>query len=295
MLEYFISTHGARKGLADTALRTAKSGYLTRRLVDVSQDLIVTEVDCGTDQGICIGPLKQDDKIVIHLSERIAGRTALKDVVHPESGEIIVEADNIITNDIASRIESAGLEEIWVKSPMTCALQNGICQKCYGTDLSSRQPIAIGETVGVVAAQSIGEPGTQLTMRTFHTGGVRLTGEDITQGLPRIEQLFEVRRPKKVALLAYADGVVTEIREMEGKRRVFITSTDENGNEQRISYNVPVSQNLLVEEGQRVKKGEALTEGYPDPQQILEISGLDAVQHYRSTTYRQSTDRRVFQ
>jgi DNA-directed RNA polymerase subunit beta' len=280
MLEYFISTHGARKGLADTALRTAKSGYLTRRLVDVSQDLIVTEVDCGTDQGICIGPLKQDDKIVIHLSERIAGRTALKDVVHPESGEIIVEADNIITNDIASRIESAGLEEIWVKSPMTCALQNGICQKCYGTDLSSRQPIAIGETVGVVAAQSIGEPGTQLTMRTFHTGGVRLTGEDITQGLPRIEQLFEVRRPKKVALLAYADGVVTEIREMEGKRRVFITSTDENGNEQRTSYNVPVSQNLLVEEGQRVKKGEALTEGYPDPQQILEISGLEAVQHY---------------
>ncbi len=280
MLEYFISTHGARKGLADTALRTAKSGYLTRRLVDVAQDLIVTAEDCGTDQGIRIKPLKQDDKIVIHLSERIAGRTVLEDVRHPETGDIIIRGGETITNDIASRIESAGLEEVWVRSPMTCALQNGVCQKCYGTDLSSRNPVAIGEAVGVVAAQSIGEPGTQLTMRTFHTGGVRLTGEDITQGLPRIEQLFEVRRPKKVALLAYKEGVVTEIREMEGKRKVFVTSADESGNEQKISYNVPASQNLLVEEGQQIGKGQALTEGYPDPQQILEVGGLEEVQHY---------------
>ncbi|HON34608.1 MAG TPA: DNA-directed RNA polymerase subunit beta', partial [Synergistales bacterium] len=170
-LEYFISTHGARKGLADTALRTAKSGYLTRRLVDVAQDLIITAEDCGTDKGVCIKPLLQDGKMIISLSERIIGRTNLKDIVNPETGEMIVASGELIDAEKAGQIEKAGLEEVWVRSPLTCALQDGICRQCYGMDLSSREKVLLGEAVGVVAAQSIGEPGTQLTMRTFHTGG----------------------------------------------------------------------------------------------------------------------------
>ncbi|MDD4023801.1 MAG: DNA-directed RNA polymerase subunit beta', partial [Synergistales bacterium] len=279
MLEYFISTHGARKGLADTALRTAKSGYLTRRLVDVAQDLIITAEDCGTDKGVCIRPLLQDGKMIISLGERIIGRTNLRDIVSPETGEVIVPEGELIDSEKAWQIEKAGLEEVWVRSPLTCALQDGICRQCYGMDLSSREKVLPGETVGVVAAQSIGEPGTQLTMRTFHTGGVRITGEDITQGLPRIEQLFEVRRPKKVAFLSDRDGYISEIREMEGKRKVFISSSEE-GVESRSSYNIPASQPLLVEEGQQVRKGQPLTDGHVDPQQLLEIEGLEAVQNY---------------
>lgn len=277
MLEYFISTHGARKGLADTALRTAKSGYLTRRLVDVAQDIIIRGHDCGTDQGICIQPLLQDDKVMIPISERIAGRTALKDILDPNTSEVLVPKDECISPSDAKRIEKAGISSVWVRSPLTCALRHGVCQKCYGMDLSTRKEVAIGEAVGVVAAQSIGEPGTQLTMRTFHTGGVRLTGEDITQGLPRIEQLFEVRRPKKVAYLAGLDGKVSEIREMEGKRKVIISS-DNSGTEEKVSYNIPSSQNLLVEEGQTVSKTQKLTEGYIDPQQLLDVEGIEAVQ-----------------
>ncbi len=277
MLEYFISTHGARKGLADTALRTAKSGYLTRRLVDVAQDLIVRDHDCCTDQGVCIKPLLQDGKVMISISERLAGRTVLKDIIHPETGEVIVSKGDCISVVDAQRIENAGISLVWVRSPLTCGLRHGICQKCYGMDLATRKEVAIGEAVGVVAAQSIGEPGTQLTMRTFHTGGVRLTGEDITQGLPRIEQLFEVRRPKKVAYLAGLDGKVTEIREMEGKRKVIINS-DTSGVDEKISYNIPSSQNLLVEEGQDVSRSQKLTEGYIDPQQLLEVEGIEAVQ-----------------
>ncbi|HAK41326.1 MAG TPA: DNA-directed RNA polymerase subunit beta', partial [Synergistaceae bacterium] len=279
MLEYFISTHGARKGLADTALRTAKSGYLTRRLVDVAQDLIIIAEDCGTDNGVCIRPLLQDGKMIISLGERIIGRTNLRDIVSPETGEVVIPAGELIDSEKAWQIEKAGLEEVWVRSPLTCALQDGICRQCYGMDLSSREKVLLGETVGVVAAQSIGEPGTQLTMRTFHTGGVRITGEDITQGLPRIEQLFEVRRPKKVAFLSDRDGYISEIREMEGKRKVFISSSEE-GVESRSSYNIPASQPLLVEEGQQVRKGQPLTDGHIDPQQLLEIEGLEAVQNY---------------
>ncbi|MDR2136800.1 MAG: DNA-directed RNA polymerase subunit beta', partial [Synergistaceae bacterium] len=188
MLEYFISTHGARKGLADTALRTAKSGYLTRRLVDVAQDLIITEHDCGTDKGICIRPLTRDGKDMIPLRDRISGRTALEDIKAGNSKKSLVKKGELITYELASEIDRSGVTEVWVRSPLACALKRGLCQKCYGMDLSSRHLVPIGEAVGVVAAQSIGEPGTQLTMRTFHTGGVRLTGEDITQGLPRIEQ-----------------------------------------------------------------------------------------------------------
>ncbi len=277
MLEYFISTHGARKGLADTALRTAKSGYLTRRLVDVAQDLIITKHDCGTDRGIEIRPLMQDDRVMIPLSERIYGRTALLDITHPETGEVMVSAGECISDEKARAIEAAGIDSVHVRSPLSCALRHGICQMCYGMDLATRKEVPLGEAVGVVAAQSIGEPGTQLTMRTFHTGGVRLTGEDITQGLPRIEQLFEVRRPKKVAFLAGIDGKVSEIRTMEGKRKVIITSDDAESGE-KASHNIPINQNLLVEEGDEVGKSTRLTEGNFDPQQLLEVEGIEAVQ-----------------
>lgn len=283
-LEYFISTHGARKGLADTALRTAKSGYLTRRLVDVAQDLIIMDEDCGTDKGIEIRPLlQQDGKATIPMSERLTGRTSLRDVVDPETGELLLARDEEISAEKAEYIESKGISSVWVRSPLTCGLRHGICRACYGRDLATRKKVAIGESVGVVAAQSIGEPGTQLTMRTFHTGGVRqFTGEDITQGLPRIEQLFEVRRPKKVAILAEVSGTLLEIRETDGKKKLVIGVVKEDGTEERISYNIPASQNLLsgIEEGCTITKGMVLTEGYIDPQQLLEVEGLEAVQHY---------------
>ena len=274
MLEYFISTHGARKGLADTALRTAKSGYLTRRLVDVSQDLIITEHDCGTDKGISIRPLLSEGKVMIGIADRIAGRTALHDIFAGD--KLIVKGGEIITERLAKEIEAAGIQEVWVRSPLACALKKGVCQKCYGTDLSSRKLVPIGEAVGVVAAQSIGEPGTQLTMRTFHTGGVR-SAEDITQGLPRIEQLFEVRRPRKVAILAGIDGHVEEIRANEGKRKVIVANDD--GTE-KLTHAIPSGQELRedIEEGGEVKKDTHLTEGSVDPQQLLEVEGIDAVQ-----------------
>ena len=283
-LEYFISTHGARKGLADTALRTAKSGYLTRRLVDVAQDLIIMDEDCMTEQGVEIRPLlQQDGKATISMSERLAGRTSLRDVADPETGEPLLVRNEEISAEKAEIIEKKGITSIWVRSPLTCGLRHGICRACYGRDLATRKRVAIGESVGVVAAQSIGEPGTQLTMRTFHTGGVRqFTGEDITQGLPRIEQLFEVRRPKKVAILAEVGGTLLEIREMDGKKKLIIGVVREDGSEERISYNIPASQNLLsgIEEGCTISKGMLLTEGYIDPQQLLEVEGLEAVQHY---------------
>ena len=272
MLEYFISTHGARKGLADTALRTAKSGYLTRRLVDVSQDLIITKHDCGTDKGICIRPLLSEGKVMIGIAERIAGRTSLHDI--EANGEVLVKSGDIITEAIAKKIESAGFDEVWVRSPLACALKKGVCQKCYGHDLSSRKLVPIGEAVGVVAAQSIGEPGTQLTMRTFHTGGVR-SAEDITQGLPRIEQLFEVRRPRKVCILAGLDGHIKDII-TEGKRKVIIE--DDDGN--TITHAIPSGQEIRegIDVGMAVEKLTPLTEGSIDPQQLLEVSGIDAVQ-----------------
>ena len=283
-LEYFISTHGARKGLADTALRTAKSGYLTRRLVDVAQDLIIMEEDCGTEFGVEIRPLlQQDGKATISMSERLTGRTSLRDLPHPVTGEPLLVRDEEISAEKAAYMESIGITSVWVRSPLTCGLRHGICRACYGRDLGTRKRVAIGESVGVVAAQSIGEPGTQLTMRTFHTGGVRqFTGEDITQGLPRIEQLFEVRRPKKVAILAEVGGTLLEIREMDGKKKLIIGVVREDGSEERISYNIPASQNLLsgIEEGCTISKGMLLTEGYIDPQQLLEVEGLEAVQHY---------------
>ena len=283
-LEYFISTHGARKGLADTALRTAKSGYLTRRLVDVAQDLIIMEEDCDTHHGVEIRALKQQDgKVTIPLAERLIGRVCLEDLMDPKTGELLLKRNEEISEEKAKYIDSIGMESVWVRSPLTCGLRHGVCRTCYGRDLATRKRVAIGEAVGVVAAQSIGEPGTQLTMRTFHTGGVRqFTGEDITQGLPRIEQLFEVRRPKKVAILAEVDGTLLEIRESEGKKKLVVNVTHEDGSEEKLSFNIPASQNLLsgIEEGCQLKKGQLLTEGYIDPQQLLEVEGLEAVQHY---------------
>ena len=278
MLEYFISTHGARKGLADTALRTAKSGYLTRRLVDVAQDLIITEHDCHTDKGICIRPLTVEGHDVVSIAERISGRTSLHDI--EIDGEIVVKAGDIIDEATANKINNAGISEVWVRSPLACALKKGICQKCYGNDLSSRQLVPIGEAVGVVAAQSIGEPGTQLTMRTFHTGGVR-QAEDITQGLPRIEQLFEVRRPRKVCILAGIDGHIDSIT-TEGKKRVTIVPNTFDEEEEvtgKVVHAIPANQDLKdVEVGMEVTKLTPLTEGSIDPQQLLEVSGIDAVQ-----------------
>ena len=279
MLEYFISTHGARKGLADTALRTAKSGYLTRRLVDVAQDLIITEHDCHTDKGICIRPLTVEGNDVVSIAERISGRTSLHDI--EINGEVVVKSGDIIDEETARKIRDAGIKEVWVRSPLACALKKGVCQKCYGNDLSSRQLVPIGEAVGVVAAQSIGEPGTQLTMRTFHTGGVR-QAEDITQGLPRIEQLFEVRRPRKVCILAGIDGHITDIT-TEGKKRVTITPNtfdEQEEKNEKVVHVIPATQELKdgVEIGMEVTKLTPLTEGSVDPQQLLEVSGIDAVQ-----------------
>jgi DNA-directed RNA polymerase subunit beta' len=283
MLEYFISTHGARKGLADTALRTAKSGYLTRRLVDVAQDLIITEEDCHTGRGVEVRPLTAEDKVIISLAERLTGRVVLEDLHDPRTGEPLLEKNDEISSSMARKIEELGIKSVWVRSPLTCGLRHGICRTCYGRDLATRKKISVGEAVGVVAAQSIGEPGTQLTMRTFHTGGVRqFTGEDITQGLPRIEQLFEVRRPKKVAMLADREGVIVEIRETEGKKKIIVETSDKDGNEERIAWNVPAAQSLKtdIQVGIEVKVGQELTEGYKDPQQLLEIEGLEEVQRY---------------
>jgi DNA-directed RNA polymerase subunit beta' len=283
MLEYFISTHGARKGLADTALRTAKSGYLTRRLVDVAQDLIITEEDCGTKSGVEVRPLTAEDKVIISLSERLTGRILLEDLFNPNTGELLLGKREEISVSLAKEIEELGIKSVWVRSPLTCGLRHGICRTCYGRDLATRKKISVGEAVGVVAAQSIGEPGTQLTMRTFHTGGVRqFTGEDITQGLPRIEQLFEVRRPKKVAMLADRDGVIIEIRETEGKRKIIVETSDKDGNEERVAWNVPAAQSLKtdIQVGSTVRIGQELTEGYKDPQQLLEVEGLEEVQRY---------------
>ncbi|MBQ9419783.1 MAG: hypothetical protein IJU31_05330, partial [Synergistaceae bacterium] len=247
-------------------------GYLTRRLVDVAQDLIITAHDCGTDKGICIRPLLSEGKVMIGIADRIAGRTALHDI--EKDGEVFIKSGDIITESIAKKIEAAGFDEVWVRSPLACALKKGVCQKCYGHDLSSRKLVPIGEAVGVVAAQSIGEPGTQLTMRTFHTGGVR-SAEDITQGLPRIEQLFEVRRPRKVCILAGLDGHIKDII-TEGKRKVIIE--DDEGN--TVTHAIPSGQEIKegIEVGLEVDKLTALTEGSIDPQQLLEVSGIDAVQ-----------------
>lgn len=274
ILEYFISSHGARKGLTDTALKTADSGYLTRRLVDVSQDVIVREEDCGSEDGITVASIKDGNEMIESLTSRLAGRVPAEDVIHPETGEVLAERNQQINDDTAAAIEKAGVEKVKVRSVLTCRAHVGVCAKCYGENLATSAPVNIGEAVGIIAAQSIGEPGTQLTMRTFHTGGV--ASNDITQGLPRIEELFEARKPKGLATITEIDGVV-RISETKQKREAIVTN-DETGTAE--TYTIRYGVELKVKDGDTVKAGDALTKGPINPGDILRINGKDAVHNY---------------
>ena len=273
VLEYFISTHGARKGLADTALRTADSGYLTRRLVDVAQDVIVREDDCGTNNGIEVEEVKDGNETIEKLEDRITGRFAVDDIIDPKTKEVIVPANEEIFEPMAERIIKAGIEKVRIKSVLTCKTRYGVCKKCYGRNLATGRQVDIGEAVGIIAAQSIGEPGTQLTMRTFHTGGV--AGDDITQGLPRVEELFEARKPKGQAVITEIDGQA-KIQEVKGRREVEVT----NDNGDREVYPVPYGARLKVKDGQMILAGDELTEGSVNPHDMLKIKGLKGVQMY---------------
>jgi len=274
VLEFFISTHGSRKGLADTALRTADSGYLTRRLVDVSQDVIVREVDCGTDEYLLVKAFKDGREVIEELKDRIEGRYAFDDIVNPETGEIIVKANELIDEDKAETIQKLGITEVKVRSVLGCKTRYGVCAHCYGKNLATGDKVNIGEAVGIIAAQSIGEPGTQLTMRTFHTGGVAAAA-DITQGLPRVEELFEARKPKGLAVIAENSGVVS-IEEGKRKKEVIITSS--NGESMR--YNIVYGARLKVRDGDVVEAGDELTDGSVNPHDILKIKGVKGVQDY---------------
>ncbi|MCD6436550.1 MAG: DNA-directed RNA polymerase subunit beta', partial [Clostridiales bacterium] len=273
VLEYFISTTGARKGLADTALRTADSGYLTRRLVDVSQDVIVREVDCGTTEGIIVKEFREDKSLIEKFSERLIGRYPAEDVYNQETGELICSREQMITEDIAENIEIAGYTELKVRSVLTCQLKHGVCAKCYGRDLATGKFVNVGEAVGIIAAQSIGEPGTQLTMRTFHTGGV--AGADITQGLPRVEELFEARKPKGLAVIAEIAGRVS-FKETPKKKEVVITGKDD----QEFSAQIVYGSILKVEEGDFVEAGDVITGGSISPHDIIRIIGIEGVENY---------------
>ena len=271
-LEYFISSHGARKGLADTALRTADSGYLTRRLVDVSQDIIVREHDCGTDEYIEVTDIKDGNQIIEKLHERLVGRYAYENIVNPQTGELIVDNDTLISTDIADKIIAAGLASVKVRSALGCKTKHGVCAKCYGMGLATRKEVNIGEAVGIIAAQSIGEPGTQLTMRTFHTGGV--AGGDITQGLPRVEELFEARKPKGVAVISEISGKVSI---SDSKKRKEVTVTGEDNAK---TYLISFGSKLRVKDGDEIEAGEAITEGSINPSEILAIKGPEGVFKY---------------
>ena len=273
VLEFFISTHGSRKGLADTALRTADSGYLTRRLVDVSQDVIVREENCSTDQFIISKAFKDGKEVIEDLKDRIIGRTSFEDIKNPETGDVLVKKDEMITEDIAEEIERLGIEEVKVRSVLGCKTRHGVCAKCYGRNLATGDPVNIGESVGIVAAQSIGEPGTQLTMRTFHTGGV--AGADITQGLPRVEELFEARKPKGLAVIAEIPGEIS-LNETKKKKELVITSKDGESK----SYSIVYGSRLKVRSGDFVEAGDELTEGSVNPHDILKIKGATGVQNY---------------
>lgn len=274
VLEYFISTTGARKGLADTALRTADSGYLTRRLVDVSQEVIVREIDCMTTSGIEVVEFREGNELIEPLEERILGRYPIEDIINPETGEVICSTNQMISEKIADKITNAGYKSLRIRSVLTCDTQYGVCSKCYGLNLATGKPVHVGEAVGIIAAQSIGEPGTQLTMRTFHTGGV--AGGDITQGLPRVEELFEARKPKGLAVIAEIEGVVS-FKETKKKKEVVITN-EETG-EQHTSL-IVFGARLKVKEGDRVIKGQSITEGSINPHDLLRVVGVNGVREY---------------
>ena len=272
-LEYFISAHGARKGLADTALRTADSGYLTRRLVDVSQDIIIREKDCGTTEGIEIFDIKDGNQIIEGLHERLVGRYPLKDIKDPTTKELIVDKDTMITDAIAEKIVAAGIDTVQVRSVIGCRTKHGVCSKCYGMGLATRQEVNIGEAVGIIAAQSIGEPGTQLTMRTIHSGGVAGVA-DITQGLPRVEELFEARKPKGLAIISEIDGKVS-IADDKKKKEVTVQSKDDAK-----TYTIPFGAKLKVKDGDKISAGKPITEGSINPNEILAINGTEGVYEY---------------
>ena len=281
VLEFFLSSHGSRKSLADTALRTADSGYLTRRLVDVSQEVIVREPDCfahGSEKvrGITLEEISINNQVIESLEDRLIGRVAAEDIVDPVSGEIVVALNELITTQKAKNIVNAGVKKAQVRSVLTCRNETGVCARCYGANLATGEPVDVGEAVGIVAAQAIGEPGTQLTMRTFHTGGVA-GGDDITQGLPRVEELFEARKPKRDAILAEISGKVS-IGENKRKREIVVTNQDDP-TEQK-SYQINYGSRLKVEEGQLVEAGDELIEGSINPHDLLRILGVKAVQDY---------------
>ncbi|MBS4008578.1 MAG: DNA-directed RNA polymerase subunit beta' [Clostridium sp.] len=273
VLEYFISTHGARKGLADTALKTADSGYLTRRLVDVAQDVIIRELDCGTSLGITVSEIRDGNEVIEDLHDRINGRYAMADIFDPEEGSLLVAKQEFIDEEIADAILRKGIKEVHIRSVLTCRTRHGVCVKCYGRNLATGRIVDVGEAVGIIAAQSIGEPGTQLTMRTFHTGGV--AGDDITQGLPRVEELFEARKPKGLAIIAEFDGTVETV---ESRQRREVRVTPQHGETK--SYLIPYGSRIKVKDGEFVEAGQELTEGSVNPHDLLKVKGPRGVQIY---------------
>ena len=277
ILEYFISSRGARKGLADTALRTADSGYLTRRLVDVSQDVIIRDDDCGCHDGIVVSRIMDGNRVLEPLEERLTGRFVVDPVIDPNTGEVLMEPDRMMTSEDAQRIVDAGIESVKIRSLITCKSRHGVCRKCYGANLAFNEPVQVGEAVGIIAAQSIGEPGTQLTMRTFHTGGVA-GGADITQGLPRVEELFEARKPKQLAILSEIEG---DVRFEEIKKSRHVVVYDNETAEERkylIPYGARLCENIV--EGAHIAKGTELTLGAVNPHDVLAILGEEAVYNY---------------
>ena len=276
ILEYFNSSRGARKGLADTALRTADSGYLTRRLVDVSQDVIIRHEDCGTHEGIVVTRIEDQGRTIEELTERLIGRYPAEDILHPETGEMLVSRDTLMNEADAKRVVDAGITAVKIRTMLTCEATSGVCARCYGANLANGRTVGIGEAVGIIAAQSIGEPGTQLTMRTFHTGGVA-SASDITQGLPRVEELFEARKPKNAAIISYVDGVVSFETDAKGGRNVVVTNPETGELFEKL---VPFDSKLIVSEGDNIQRGTLITEGSVEPAEILTVSGQLAVQDY---------------
>ncbi len=274
ILEYFIGARGSRKSLADTALKTADSGYLTRRLVDVAQDVIIREEDCGTTEGMWISDVMDGTEVIEPLKDRLPGRYTADRIVDPKTGEVIAERDVMLNSEHVKKILNAGIEKVYLRSVLKCRAKHGVCMHCYGSDLASGKPVSVGEAVGIIAAQSIGEPGTQLTMRTFHTGGI--AGSDITQGLPRVEELFEARRPKVTAVVSEVSGVA-RIQEVKRTRNVIVKS-EETGDE--VVYQIPYGMRLIISEGDEIQRGQPLTEGYMSPTDITQINGLEAVYEY---------------
>ena len=276
VLEYFISAHGARKGMSDTALRTADSGYLTRRLVDVSQELIIREVDCAENRdeipGMDVRAFMDGKEEIESLKSRITGRYLAEDVIDPATGEVVVAANHMVTPKRAAAIVKTGVEHIKIRTVLTCKSHSGICAKCYGANMATGEPVQIGEAVGIIAAQSIGEPGTQLTMRTFHSGGV--AGDDITQGLPRVEELFEARKPKGLAIIAEFGGTAT-IKDTKKKREIIVS---DGINEK--TYLIPYGSRIKIADGAQLEAGDELTEGSVNPHDLLEIRKIEAVQNY---------------